>query len=342
MAHGTGLIFNRHITLARHKGQPRLEYPSAFQDLLRILTLHKTAINILAATSAYAEASAQMSGPLYSFLIAFCEKNPKNQAALASAEGLQLFLGQLHENHGVERLLLAIFEGNYDLSASNAATSHVIDALIAELVGTPVPIQPCVDCLKCLAVANQIPVHRNQQQILQGIGAKGYLYELQQLYLVPGAARDRMLSILDLVCTCCVGQYNAAMVVAQGMVPLPILLKILMDHEGFEQLRVQASMLRCLQEIWWSGQWLTTHTDGDLEANFHRWHSVLSLPNLHQVPFTLHIVNGGFRYCTGFHSFLLPMIHPVSVILPQCPCIFLFIPPNFHPFPFVYHKFAAE
>ena len=68
------------------------------QDILRVLKLHKIAINILGAISKDAAAGPKMSGPLYSFMIAFCNKNPKNQVVLYTEESLQLFLRNVSEN----------------------------------------------------------------------------------------------------------------------------------------------------------------------------------------------------------------------------------------------------
>ena len=64
---------------------------------------------------------------------------------------------------------------------------------------------------------NHIPNHRNQQQILRAVTSSGCLSELQQLATLPEYERERLLAIMDLVCTCCIG-HNTDVQVRVGVV----------------------------------------------------------------------------------------------------------------------------
>ena len=152
---------------------------------------------------------------------------------------------------GADRLLLAVFDGNYDLCTRN--NLRVIEPLIRMLSTNATSTPAVIKCLQCLAVANQIPVHRNQQQILQSLVTNSCLQGLQQLAALPDPDRQRLVAILDLVCTCCVGHYGDAQAVAQGLVPLVTLLKLKADFSGFQWMAEQESLLRCLQEVWDGG-----------------------------------------------------------------------------------------
>ena len=70
------------------------------QDMLRNLRLHEVVLRILETwPDSDPEVSVNdVSPPLYTFLTAFCQCNPKNQAALYSDNSLHLFAQQLPEN----------------------------------------------------------------------------------------------------------------------------------------------------------------------------------------------------------------------------------------------------
>ena len=53
---------------------------------------------------------------------------------------------QVPDNQGAERLLIAIFENNYDLCARN--NLHVIEELIVMLCNTSSVLRPCIQCLQ--------------------------------------------------------------------------------------------------------------------------------------------------------------------------------------------------
>ena len=86
----------------------------SMQDILRILKLDRIGVGILAAVAG-APAAHRLKTALYSFLKRFCHNNPKNQAALYAPESLRLFVSHLPDNVGAEAVLLAVFEGNYEL-----------------------------------------------------------------------------------------------------------------------------------------------------------------------------------------------------------------------------------
>ena len=68
------------------------------QDILRALRLHEGVIKILEVGLSESGLAADMNATLYAFLVAFCENNPKNQAALYSDSSIRLFALQLREN----------------------------------------------------------------------------------------------------------------------------------------------------------------------------------------------------------------------------------------------------
>ena len=113
----------------------------------------------------------------------------------------------------------------------------------------------CTRCslwvLQVLAVVNDIPNHRNQQQILRAVTSSGCLSGLPQLAKLPEYERARLLIILDLVCTCCIGHNTDVQVLAHGLVPLSVLLHLILQFPAFVMLWEQATLFRCLAEIWW-------------------------------------------------------------------------------------------
>ena len=88
--------------------------------------VHTIVIRILAAVAKDPVSADRMSSYLVDFLRFFCLKNPKNQVALHAPDSLEVFVGQLLENVGAERLLLAVFEGNYELCARNNQQVRVL------------------------------------------------------------------------------------------------------------------------------------------------------------------------------------------------------------------------
>ena len=69
---------------------------------------------------------------------------------------------------------------------------------------------------------------RNQTQILDSLlqHRGNCLAGLQGLPTLDGPGRLQLLAVLDLVCTCCVGQPADAVALAQRLLPLPMLLKV--------------------------------------------------------------------------------------------------------------------
>ena len=153
-------------------------------------------------------------------------------------------------SQGADRLLLAMFNNNYDLCARNNLA--VIEDLIRMLSSVATWTQASIECLQCLAVVKGIPVHRNQQQILQSLVTHNSLHGLHKLASLSASERQRLLAILDLVNTCCVGHYAYAQTLAQGLVPLPMMLKAIGTLHGLRQLNEQEALLRCLREVWWT------------------------------------------------------------------------------------------
>ena len=142
-----------------------------------------------------------------------------------------------------------MFHNNYELCSGNhiAFVQHLTDILICNDRVTSL----CIKCLKALAVVGNIPVHRNQQKILQILVAEhgDCLQEMQHMPSLPECKRQQLCAIVDLICVCCI-ESNAAL--AQGLVPLPWLLKILQKVNGLDLMEEQASLLHCLTVVWWA------------------------------------------------------------------------------------------
>ena len=101
-------------------------------------------------------------------------------------------------------------------------------------------------------------MYRNQQQILQSLVSHSCLRRLHRLHSLDDPQRQWLLGVIDLICTCCVGHYADVQAVAQGLVPLPLLIKLLGDFQHLQRLTERAPLLRCLSEVWWAFAWVNT------------------------------------------------------------------------------------
>ena len=104
--------------------------------------------------------------------------------------------------------------------------------------------QPAIECLQCLAVVNQVPLHRNQQQILRSlISNRGACMRgVAQLPTLLPSTRASLLEMIKLVCTCCVGNHTEVQALAQSLVPLPMLLRLMADMPGLELMPEQVAV----------------------------------------------------------------------------------------------------
>ena len=153
----------------------------------------------------------------------------------------------LHQ--GAAQLLCAMFENNYDLCSGN--NFQFLQQLVDTLMKHPAVTSRCMDCLTTLVVVDGAPVHGNQQQILQILVAEhgGCLQKMQNMTTLPRSERRQLCSVVELLCTCCT---ESTAHLAHGLVPLPWLLKILQETNGLEFTEEQGSLLRCLNEVWWT------------------------------------------------------------------------------------------
>ena len=234
------------------------------QDICRTLRLHSIVVNILTTVSQDPAVAFRMHATLYGFLRWFCTSNPRNQMALYTAGGLELLVGHFCQDVGAPEVLLAVLEGNYELCSSN--NSQVIQDLIMLLSDNPKMTSRCAQCLQHLAVVNHIPVHRNQQQILRSlVSIRGDCFQgVQQLSALLEHERQWLQDIVGLVCACTVGHDAEAQALAQGLMPLLRVLKLLADVDGyFVLLEEQEALLRCLREVWWA--WHGGNTVDDVQ-----------------------------------------------------------------------------
>ena len=104
-------------------------------------------------------------------------------------------------------------------------------------------------CLQQLAVVNQIPVHRNQQQILHAmVSTHGeFLQGTQRLADMTDEEREWLCAVATLVCTCCVGNDPEAQVLAQGLLPLPRLLKMLVEVDDLVLVEVCEAVIQFIR-----------------------------------------------------------------------------------------------
>ena len=145
-----------------------------------------------------------------------------------------------------------MLEANYELCVRN--NCQLIQDLIIPVSEKATVTPMCTKCLQELAVANQIPVHRNQQQILRAVvSTRGdCLQGIQRVASLSNPERQWLLAVVELVCTCCIGHDHEAQGLAQGLMPLPWLLKMIVEADGDATLEEQMALLRCLREVWWA------------------------------------------------------------------------------------------
>ena len=77
------------------------------------------------------------------------------------------------------------------------------------------------------------------------------LRRLHRLHSLDDPVRQWLLAAVDLICTCSIGHYADVQAVAQGLVSLPLLLKLVGEFQSLQRLPEQATLLRCLSEVWW-------------------------------------------------------------------------------------------
>ena len=96
---------------------------------------------------------------------------------------------------------------------------------------------------------------------------------MQQLGSLTEDERQWFQAIADLVCACCVGHDSEAQALAQGLMPLPRLLKMILDvEEDWTLLDEQDALLRCLREVWW--EWRDGAMADDTEVQEMNWWNV--------------------------------------------------------------------
>ena len=82
------------------------------------------------------------------------------------------------------------------------------------------------------------------------------------------------LALVDLICMCCRrGHHRDSHALAQELLPLPMLLKILGQRIGLTMLALQDSLLQSLRVIWWARH-LVTQQDTDGESSLNCWHDM--------------------------------------------------------------------
>ena len=204
---------------------------------------------------------------LYAFLAAFCRNNPRNQAAVYAAADLGLMVRHAADDVGAEQALLAVLEGNYELCVRHPepAIEDLVRAVGREAYSTPLAL---VECLRALSVVNEVPIQGNQHLVLKHIDRAGVsvLDGLRH----GGAPAARHHALLGLICTCCMYGYHAeSQALAQDLVPLPKLLKLLGKRRDPLPLPERATLLRTLRVVWWARALVRRH-DGEYGVSC--WH----------------------------------------------------------------------
>ena len=135
----------------------------------------------------------------------------------------------------------------------------------------------CIQCLRRMVVVDQIPVHRNQQLILHSLMCHrgDCLSGLHNLIHLEDEPKRRLLGIIDLVSACCLGYNPSIQALAQGLLPLSLMLKLLAEQETPLPLTDQVTLLQCLQEVWWARH-LKPTMDQESEDTLQWWNATES------------------------------------------------------------------